>query len=219
MRRRVLPPSQRPLRAGSRGEPVRGGWAFPRADLADPESSNSAYFTEYLLRYLSKVADVSANLLAGSWSLASAGEICVAPELPGRRGLHDTWEIVHANHSRGADVARAPSAARPAPAHARESRFQLHSRPPRQRLPSSLVIEGASAFASRRVRLRLRGPCVSSSRAASCIAAAFRRPTRLRCGVRRSSGARTDGGRSRNARRRTRQKAVSPAPRRRRRPG
>jgi hypothetical protein len=34
-------------------------------------------------------------------------------------------------------------------AHGRRSRFQLHSRPPRQRLPSSLVIESASALPSR----------------------------------------------------------------------
>jgi hypothetical protein len=32
-----------------------------------------------------------------------------------------------------------------ADAHDTRSRFQLHSRPPRQRLPSSLVIESASA--------------------------------------------------------------------------
>ena len=43
---------------------------------------------------------------------------------------------------------RAPPAARSPPVHARGSRFQLHSRPPRQRLPSSLVIEGVSASAS-----------------------------------------------------------------------
>lgn len=33
--------------------------------------------------------------------------------------------------------------------HARRSHFELHSRPPRQRLPSGLVIEGVSAPASR----------------------------------------------------------------------
>ncbi len=48
----------------------------------------------------------------------------------------------------GAAVARAPPASRSPPVHARGSRFQLHSRPPRQRLPSSLVIEGVSASAS-----------------------------------------------------------------------
>jgi hypothetical protein len=53
-------------------------------------------------------------------------------------------------------VAHAPPASRSTPLHVRGSRFQLHSRPPRQRLPSGLVIESASASASR---------CVSSSRA------------------------------------------------------
>jgi hypothetical protein len=48
-----------------------------------------------------------------------------------------------------AGAARAPTARSSATAHARRSLFQLHSRPPRQRLPSSLVIEGVSALASR----------------------------------------------------------------------
>ena len=40
-----------------------------------------------------------------------------------------------------AAVARAPPASPSPPIHAHALRFQLHSRPPRQRLPSSLVIE------------------------------------------------------------------------------
>ena len=48
-----------------------------------------------------------------------------------------------------AAAAHAPPASSIALAHARGSWFQLHSRPPRQRLPSSLVIEGVSASASR----------------------------------------------------------------------
>jgi len=48
---------------------------------------------------------------------------------------------------RHAPGAAAPAAPPPwsAPAHGRRSLFQLHSRPPRQRPPSSLVIESAAA--------------------------------------------------------------------------
>ena len=56
------------------------------------------------------------------------------------------WRTRH--HPLDAAVARAPPASRSTSFHARGSRFQLHSRPPRQRLPSSLVIEGVSASAS-----------------------------------------------------------------------
>ena len=44
-----------------------------------------------------------------------------------------------------AAAARAPTVPPSTTLHARRSPFQLHSRPPRQRLPSSLVIESASA--------------------------------------------------------------------------
>jgi hypothetical protein len=44
-----------------------------------------------------------------------------------------------------AAAARASTTPPSATIHARRSLFQLHSRPPRQRLPSSLVIEGVSA--------------------------------------------------------------------------
>jgi hypothetical protein len=47
-----------------------------------------------------------------------------------------------------AAAARAPTAPRPTTPHPWGSRFQLHSRPPRQWLPSSLVIETASASTS-----------------------------------------------------------------------
>ena len=49
---------------------------------------------------------------------------------------------------RSAAAAHAAPARRCTDAHGQGSRFQLHSRPPRQRLPSSLVTESASASAS-----------------------------------------------------------------------
>ena len=51
--------------------------------------------------------------------------------------------------SRRTAAAHAPPAPRSTTPHARGSRFQLHSQPPRQRFPSSLVIESASASISR----------------------------------------------------------------------
>ena len=83
---------------------------------------------------------------------------------PRRRGRPRVGDRVSVVVSRGADRARrcrarptSPTGRRRSRAagpaigprvHARGSRFQLHSRPPRQRLPSSLVIEGVSASAS-----------------------------------------------------------------------
>ena len=55
--------------------------------------------------------------------------------------LHD--ELVRRNYA----TSTRESYLRIVHAHARRSLFQLHSRPPRQRLPSSLVIEGVSAQA------------------------------------------------------------------------
>jgi len=53
-----------------------------------------------------------------------------------------------ATHGTRAAAARASTARRSTPGYARRSHFELHSRPPRQRLPSSLVIESASASTS-----------------------------------------------------------------------
>jgi len=75
-------------------------------------------------------AHVSAAVCLDAWSHRVTA--CVAP----------------ARWTDGVRAAHAPTAPRPTSPHARRSQFQLHSRPPRQRLPSSLVIESASALPS-----------------------------------------------------------------------
>jgi hypothetical protein len=75
---------------------------------------------------------VSAAVCLDAWSHRVTA--CVAPE--------------RSTDGVPAAAAHAPTAPRPTSPHARRSQFQLHSRPPRQRLPSSLVIESAAALPS-----------------------------------------------------------------------
>ena len=78
-----------------------------------------------------------------------SGVVCLGPPCePAASGA----EPARSTCGAGAAVDRAPTVARSATSHARRPRFQLHSRPPRQRLPSSLVIESDSALASAPVR-------------------------------------------------------------------
>jgi len=78
------------------------------------------------------VAHVSGEVSLDAWS---------QPVTSGAAPVRST------DRERGA-AARAPTSPPSTTLHARRSHFQLHSRPPRQRLPSSLVIESASAWTS-----------------------------------------------------------------------
>ena len=85
-------------------------------------------------------------------------------------------------------AARAPTSPQWTMSHARGSPFQLHSRPPRQRLPSSLVIESASAstscphlsFAPRHFRSTLATTQDQSLRVAASFQNRRRRPAACR---------------------------------------
>ena len=74
-----------------------------------------------------------------------SGVVCADPVIEHRAPAQGG---ARATRGATASIARAPPAPPWTASHARRSRFQLHSRPPRQRLPSSLVIEGVSASAA-----------------------------------------------------------------------
>jgi hypothetical protein len=92
----------------------------------------------------------------GNWPLVPTGVfVNVIAHVSGAVCL-DSWckpiasrtGPVRSTYGVRAAAARASTAPRSTTPHARRSPFQLHSRPPRQRLPSSLVIESVSASAS-----------------------------------------------------------------------
>ena len=99
------------------------------------------------LRYLMSTGSSSRPASSSTWSPTSPAAVCLDPR---RQPVTSPRRCPHAPPARArAAAARAPTAtsidhlATPG-----DPDFQLHSRPPRQRLPSSLVIESASASAS-----------------------------------------------------------------------
>ena len=143
------PPSTDATAPATTRPPTRATWACPRcgaAMIVGPILSALQLATVTL--ELRHAHEPPAPLDAGAVDHVVAhvsGAVCLdRRSRPPRRASPAHAPTIRA----GAAVARAPPASRSTPVHARGSRFQLHSRPPRQRLPSSLVIEGVSASAS-----------------------------------------------------------------------